>query len=441
MPRARASCSRRNRDGALDPVGDGRDARRVAAAGARPLAAPPAAPAQRARRATPATRSPPGSTPAAARSRATQLADLAQRLDASPPTTLRFHLYWNAWRDTRSTWMRESAARAATPVARAPARRLRLDRCHEPEARRAPAARRSTSLAPAVHRARRRQRRTTGRSRRCRSTRAVAPGETIEIEVAWTSRVPRTFARTGVVGNYYFIAQWFPKIGVLEDGGWNCHQFHAATEFFADFGVYDVRLTVPTGWIVGATGVERERRDEADRHDDASLLSRTTSTTSPGRRARITSNGTSASTHRACRRSTCGCCCSRSTPARPTGIPARRARRCKLLRRVVRRLPVPDTSRSSIPAWQSGAGGMEYPTLFTAGTRVARAARRRRARGRHRPRSRASVLVRHRRHQRNRTRVDGRRPEHLLDGARARAVLRAAVLHRALLRRLHPVGL
>ena len=41
---------------------------------------------------------------------------------------------------------------------------------------------------------------------------------------------------------------------MLEDAGWNCHQFHAATEFFADFGKYDVSLTVPTGWVVGATG-------------------------------------------------------------------------------------------------------------------------------------------------------------------------------------------
>ena len=57
--------------------------------------------------------------------------------------------------------------------------------------------------------------------------------------------MPRTFARTGTIGDYYFLAQWFPKIGVLEDTGWNCHQFHAATEFFSDYGVYDVRITVP----------------------------------------------------------------------------------------------------------------------------------------------------------------------------------------------------
>src|SRR5690606_26428872 len=91
----------------------------------------------------------------------------------------------------------------------------------------------------------------------------VRPGGTVTLEVAWTSRVPRTFARTGRVGDYYFIAHWFPKIGVLGDDGWQAHQFHAGTEFFADFGVYDVRITVPRGWVVGATGRERERRDTA----------------------------------------------------------------------------------------------------------------------------------------------------------------------------------
>ena len=73
----------------------------------------------------------------------------------------------------------------------------------------------------------------------------VGPGETINVRITWSSRVPRTFARTGVVGDYYFLAQWFPKIGVFDDSGWNCHQFHLSTEFFADFGNYDVRLTVP----------------------------------------------------------------------------------------------------------------------------------------------------------------------------------------------------
>jgi hypothetical protein len=93
----------------------------------------------------------------------------------------------------------------------------------------------------------------------------VEPGGTVTLEVTWTSHVPRPVARTGVVGNFIFIVQWFPKLGVLQDDGWNCHQFHASTEFFSDFGVYDVSLTVPPAWMVGATGVQRDRRENADR--------------------------------------------------------------------------------------------------------------------------------------------------------------------------------
>ena len=83
---------------------------------------------------------------------------------------------------------------------------------------------------------------------------AVAPDETVALRVEWRQKEPRPFQRTGVMGDYFLVGQWFPKVGVLEaDGTWNCHQF-IQTEFYADFGVYDVRLTVPSGWIVGATG-------------------------------------------------------------------------------------------------------------------------------------------------------------------------------------------
>ena len=92
----------------------------------------------------------------------------------------------------------------------------------------------------------------------------VKPDETINLEIQWESKVPRPFSRTGVRGDYYFLAQWFPKIGVFEpDGRWNCHQF-ISTEFYADFGNYDVRLTVPTGWVLGATGREVEKKKNSD---------------------------------------------------------------------------------------------------------------------------------------------------------------------------------
>ncbi|MBZ5514885.1 MAG: M1 family metallopeptidase, partial [Acidobacteriia bacterium] len=98
----------------------------------------------------------------------------------------------------------------------------------------------------------------------------IPPQGSIGLAVDFTSKLPRALARTGYVDDYYLVAQWFPKIGVYEGPGdrgpegvhrgWNCHQFHANTEFYADFGVYDVDLTVPSQYVVGATGFLRNER-------------------------------------------------------------------------------------------------------------------------------------------------------------------------------------
>jgi len=88
----------------------------------------------------------------------------------------------------------------------------------------------------------------------------VLPGEAVELELAFEARLPRVVARTGFSGDFHMVAQWFPKVGVFEgEAGWNCHQFHAPSEFFADFGDYRVRMTIPRGWVVGATGEEISR--------------------------------------------------------------------------------------------------------------------------------------------------------------------------------------
>ncbi|HEY6065933.1 MAG TPA: M1 family metallopeptidase, partial [Thermoanaerobaculia bacterium] len=92
--------------------------------------------------------------------------------------------------------------------------------------------------------------------------RAVAPGETISVSIDFRSRLPRVSSRTGWKGDFFLVAQWFPKIGVFQEKGWNCHQFHAQSEYFADFGDYDVSIDVPARYRgkVGATGVRVEER-------------------------------------------------------------------------------------------------------------------------------------------------------------------------------------
>ena len=284
----------------------------------------------------------------------------------APAPTLRFHLYYNAWRNTNSTWIRERRLTGDTSLMARPesdwgwidVTNVRIIG----DGRTAgDLTSRLRFIAPDDGNA---DDRTV---MEVPLDRPVAPGETLNVQIAWASRVPRTFARTGTIGNFYFIAQWFPKIGVLEDSGWNCHQFHAATEFFADFGTYDVRLTVPKGWVVGATGVERDRRDEADGttthhyyQDDVHDFAWTTSPDYIEQRARF---------------------------EHPT-LPATEMRLLLQPEHAGQAERHFDATRAALkyygewfgpypyghitivdPAWQSDAGGMEYPTLLTAGSR------------------------------------------------------------------------
>lgn len=90
----------------------------------------------------------------------------------------------------------------------------------------------------------------------------VAPGASTTFEIDFLTQLPRIVARTGYFGSYHLVAQWFPKIGVLELPGergattprWNIHEQHQMSEYYADFGSFDVKLNVPKGYVVGATG-------------------------------------------------------------------------------------------------------------------------------------------------------------------------------------------
>lgn len=84
----------------------------------------------------------------------------------------------------------------------------------------------------------------------------IPAGGFVQFKIRFHDQFPKTVARTGWDGDFFLAGQWFPKVGVWWHDAWNCHQFHANTEFFADFGVYDVRLTVPQYEVIGASGVE-----------------------------------------------------------------------------------------------------------------------------------------------------------------------------------------
>ena len=100
----------------------------------------------------------------------------------------------------------------------------------------------------------------------------IAPGDTVFLKIKFESKLPARIIRTGYTEDFYFVAQWFPKFGVYEPagmryatkGGWNCHQFHANSEFYSDHSVYDVRITLPKRYIVGSGGLLLNETDAGD---------------------------------------------------------------------------------------------------------------------------------------------------------------------------------
>ena len=313
-----------------------------------------------------------------------------RNISSNPTSELQFHLYWNAWRNVESTWLRERRLAGNFTPPRDDAwssidvTRLRVRKAAEVSTGTSTAA--STAADAVANTAvgenagdwvelteQRRFLAPDDGNEADRTVMAaglpwdVLPNETIEIEVEWDAKVPRPFARTGYRDEYYFIAQWFPKLGVLEDAGWNTHQFHAHTEFYSDYGVYDVSINVPQGFVVGASGRETGRIENADdtvtHRYGAQDIHDFAWTTSPDFLD------------------------SRQTFEHPT-LPRVEMRMLLQPEHAGQESRHFDATAATLkyygewfgaypydhitivdPAYRSGSGGMEYPTLFTAGAR------------------------------------------------------------------------
>lgn len=90
----------------------------------------------------------------------------------------------------------------------------------------------------------------------------VKGGESITIRTSFEVSLPKIFARMGKTDDFVMAGQWFPKVSAYEPvgrrgrtiEGWNLHQYHGNSEFYADFGIYSVRIRVPETYKVAATG-------------------------------------------------------------------------------------------------------------------------------------------------------------------------------------------
>lgn len=87
--------------------------------------------------------------------------------------------------------------------------------------------------------------------------RPLAPGRFVDLDIGWRFTVPDYGAgRMGRDGTLYELGQWYPRVAVYDDvRGWNHEPYIGGGEFYLEYGRFDVALTVPADYIVGATGV------------------------------------------------------------------------------------------------------------------------------------------------------------------------------------------
>jgi hypothetical protein len=279
--------------------------------------------------------------------------------------SIRLHLYWNAFRNTNSTWLRQRHLAGDDPFEDAGedafgySNVTKLIRLNDDGT--------ETDLLKGDFRAispddQNKDDRTLWAAT---LKDAVEAGGTMRLRVEWTGKFPKNFDRTGQIGNYFFVSQWFPKLGVFE-AGWTAHQFWANSEFFADFGDYDVRMTVPAGWVLGATGVEQSRTDANGKttyrytQDAVHDFAWTTSPDFIEQRQQFTLPGRAPVNLRLLMQPEHAHLADRHFAGAIAAL--------KYYGEWYGAYPYP-TLTIVDPPYQSESGGMEYPTIFTAGTR------------------------------------------------------------------------
>jgi hypothetical protein len=84
----------------------------------------------------------------------------------------------------------------------------------------------------------------------------LQPGQSITITTPFRVKLPSgSISRLGHIGQSYQITQWYPKPAVFDREGWHAMPYLTQGEFYSEFGNYDVRITIPANYVVGATGI------------------------------------------------------------------------------------------------------------------------------------------------------------------------------------------
>lgn len=82
----------------------------------------------------------------------------------------------------------------------------------------------------------------------------LLPGDSVTITTPFTVKLPPYFSRSGYADGEFMACQWYPKPAVFDKNGWHEFPYLDMGEFYSEYGDYAVTLTLPSDYVVGATG-------------------------------------------------------------------------------------------------------------------------------------------------------------------------------------------
>ncbi len=85
--------------------------------------------------------------------------------------------------------------------------------------------------------------------------RPLAPGDSLTVSFAWDARASTVPRRQAHRGRSWDFSQWYPKVAVYDNGGWEPYALRPAGEFYGEFGTFDVTLILRDDQVVAGTGL------------------------------------------------------------------------------------------------------------------------------------------------------------------------------------------
>jgi Peptidase family M1 domain len=92
----------------------------------------------------------------------------------------------------------------------------------------------------------------------------LLPGGHVKIATPFYVKLPSArFSRLGHKDQAYYISQWYPKPAVYDRAGWHAMSYLDIGEFYSEFGSFEVHITLPSNYVVCATGELQNKEEEA----------------------------------------------------------------------------------------------------------------------------------------------------------------------------------